>query len=296
MEYFLQQLVNGLALGTTYALIALAFVLVFGVMKVFNAAIGALVIIAMYTSWWVSENISAHLAVALVAALIVTVIAGAITERVAILPVMDRTELAPFLTTLGISILVEGLLRTFFTAQPKAIQLDYPESLLDIGGIHIGVRQLTVIVIAVALIFLLDTVVVRTKVGRRLRAVSESPGMAASLGINAKRVRFWAVTTASSLAAATGVLLALRYGTVNPTQGLGLMLKGFVILAVGGMTSFRGAAVVGVLLGIAETMITAYLPGLPRNALTYGLLIFVLVARPHGLFVRKPAVPGGLTA
>jgi branched-chain amino acid transport system permease protein len=289
MEYFLQQLVNGLALGTTYALIALGFVLVFGVMKVFNAALGALVVVSMYAAWWTSEHVTSSLVVCLAAAMVVTVVIGAAVERVAIAPVARRSELAPFLTTLGVSIMLEGLLRTFFTAQPQAIALDYPSSVFDVLGITFGIRQVTVIVVALALIVVTDVVITRTRVGRRLRAVAENPGMASSLGINARRVRFLAVTTASALAVVTGVLLALSYGTVTPTQGLGLMLKGFVILTVGGMTSFRGAAAVGILLGVVEVFTTAYAPGLPRDAITYGLLIVALVARPYGLFSRGPA-------
>lgn len=296
MTYFLQQLVNGVALGTTYSLIALAFVLVFGVMKVFNAALGGLVVLGAYAAWLVSNVTTPNFFLALAAALAVTIVAGAVVERVAIAPVAKRNHLAAFLTTLGCVILIEGVLRTLFSAQPQAFRVDFPNAVFEILGVTVGARQLSVIAISVGLVVACDVLINKTAVGRRLRSVAESPSMAMSLGINAPRVRFFTVAAASALAAVTGVLLGISYGSIAPTMGVGLMLKGFIILSVGGMTSFRGAAVVGILLGIVEVMFTAYLPELPRDALTYGVLVLVMLARPAGLFARNSAIPSPVRA
>jgi branched-chain amino acid transport system permease protein len=291
VSFFLQQLINGLALGTTYSLIALGFVLVFGVMKVFNAALGGLVVLGAYAAWFVSSHSTPNIVVALAVALVVTMAAGFVVERVAIAPVAGRNQLASFLTTLGCAILIEGVLRTYFTAQPQAFRVSFPSAVIEVGGLSVGLRQLCVIALAGVLIVACDQVITKTAVGRRLRAVAEDPPMATSLGINARRVRLLTVAAASALAAVTGVLLGVSYGSITPTMGLGLMLKGFIILSVGGMTSFRGAALVGVLLGVAEVMTTAYAPELPRDAFTYGLLVLVMLARPAGLFGRRSAIP-----
>ena len=291
MLYFLQQLVNGLALGTTYALIALSFVLVFGVMKVFNAALGGLVVVGAYSAWWATGHTSSSLLIAVLSAVVVTVVVGAVIEQVAIAPVITRNQLASFLTTLGCAIFLEGLLRTLFTAQPQPFRVSFPSKIVEIGGVTVGMRQVTVIAISATLIVTCDVVINRTSVGRKLRAVAENPSMASSLGINAKAVRVLTVAAASTIAGVTGVLLGVSYGSITPVMGIGLMLKGFVILSVGGMTSFRGAALVGIALGVAEVMTTAYAPDLPRDSVTYALLVVVMLIKPAGLFGRLAAIP-----
>lgn len=290
MTYLLQQLVNGLALGTTYALIAISFVLVFGVMRVLNAALGGLVVLGAYTAWFVSDRIGSNLLLAMAIAIVVVIVAGAIIERVAIAPVRNRNALAPFLTTLGASMFIEGLLRTVFDAQPKALAVDFPSGVIRVAGVTVGLRQLTIIGIALTLMLGIGYVVSRTKGGRQLRAVAENPEMAMSLAVDARRIRVIAVTVASALAAITGVLLGISFGAITPTLGLGLTLKGLIVLIVGGMTSFRGAAIVGMALGIMEVFATAFAPSLPRDALVYLVLIAVLLARPAGLFGRRVAL------
>jgi branched-chain amino acid transport system permease protein len=286
MELLVQQLVNGFALGTTYALLALGFVLVFGVLRVLNVAHGDVVMLGAYSGLVAANHTGNNLFAAIAAAILVTGAAGWLLERIAIRPV-SGSEMTPFLTTLGAAILIQGILRTAFTAQPRPFPINFAPGSLDIGGILIGKVQLVTIVVAGALVVICDTVVHKTQLGRRMRAVAENPKMAASLGINALRIRVGTIVVASALAGLTGILLVRIYGIVTPTLGIGLGLKGMIILIVGGLGSFRGAIAVALFLGLAEVLVSYYFSSGLRDVVAFLLLVGILLLRPTGLAGRR---------
>lgn len=287
MTLFVQQLVNGLALGTTYSLIALGFVLVFGVLRVLNVAHGDVVILGAYAGLVAGTALGGNFfAAAAAAAVVAGGVAGWLLERLAVRPV-SGSELAPFLTTLGGAILIQGVLRTVFTAQPRGYPITIAAGSVDVGGVIFGNTQAFVVLIGAVLLVVFDWTLHRTQLGRNMRAIAENPAMASSLGINAQRLRTWTLVFASALGGLTGVLLSGVYGIVTPTLGIGLGLKGLIILIVGGLGSFRGAIAVGILLGLAEVLVAAFVSSDLRDVVAFLLLVVILLVRPTGLFGKR---------
>ena len=286
-----QQLVNGLILGAVYTLIALSFSLVMGILGILNLAIAELFMIGGYLGFTLiaaGMPVPLALGVAMVGAGLVSVV----IEKVAYEPLRDAPLIAPMLSTLGFSIILQNVATNIWGSDP----LQLPDRLLghrfSFGPVSIGGMQLAVIAATVVLVAVLAFVVRRTPVGRGLRAVAENRDVARLLGVSAGRLTTLAFVLSGLLAGAAGVLIGLHYAAITPYVGVDTGLKAIAVLVVGGVTNIWGALVAGPLIGIIEVMTVAYGGSQIRDFVVYGLMILILLLRPQGILAGGGADEG----
>jgi branched-chain amino acid transport system permease protein len=277
-----QQLVNGVSLGASYALIALGYNLVFGVLGVLNMAHGDLAIVGAYGALVLAQLLGLGLVASVVAGMVGAGLAGAIAERVVIRPVVT-SPVGPFITTIGLSMVSEFGLSQIFGPDPKAFPSG-SQDVYEIGSVSITGAQILIGVIAILLLVGLSWMVMRTQLGRFIRAIAENRETAAFLGVNVDRVGILTLVIASSIAGAAGVLLGQYYGAMTPFLGLRIGLKGLIVLIVGGVGNFYGTMVTGLLLGLIEVYTTVLVSSAYTDLSGYLLLFLILVAKPTGLF------------
>jgi branched-chain amino acid transport system permease protein len=292
VENLLQQLLNGITWGSIYALIALGYTMVYGVLKLINFAHGEVYMMGAmtgyYTARWLGlgrEPSLVGLAEVLAISMLACGLLGALIERVAYRPLRAAGRLAPLITAIGVSLLLQNGGQLVFGADPKFFPaLLRSSEIARVGGIALSNIQLVVLVTAVGLMAALQFVVHRTRFGRAMRAVSYDAPAAALMGVPVDRVILGTFVLGSMLAAAAGILVGLSNPKIDPLMGLMPGLKAFVAAVLGGIGSVPGAMVGGLLLGVIETLVTAYLSSTYRDALAFVVLVVILLYRPTGLF------------
>jgi len=292
VEQFVQQLLNGIAWGGIYALVALGYTMVYGVLRLINFAHGEVYMVGAMTGYYVahalalgsSPSLPGLLAV-LAAAMAVCAVLGATIERVAYRPLRNAPRLAPLITAIGVSLLLQNAGQLGFGADPKFFPpLLHSREVLRAGTLAVSNIQITVVVTALVLMAGLELVVMRTRFGRAMRAVSVDAPAAALMGVNVDRVISGTFMLGSALAAAAGILVGLSNPKIDPLMGLLPGLKAFVAAVLGGIGSVPGAMVGGLLLGVVETLVSAYVSSTYRDAIAFVILIAILLYRPTGLF------------
>ncbi len=293
MGEFLQQLVNGIAWGSIYALIALGYTMVYGILRLINFAHGDVFMVGAYVALFAAQAIGADTEPAIGKALLVLVIAmgacavlGIVIERAAYRPVRRQPRLIALITAIGVSLLLENVGIVIFGARPHAFPEILPSRQLTVGSITFGSHQFLVLAVAVALMALLQLIVQRTRVGKAMRAVSFSADAARLMGIPTDRIITFTFAIGCALAAAAGVLVGLYLPRVDPLMGLIPGLKAFVAAVLGGIGNIPGAMVGGLVMGIAETMVVGYLAPTYRDAIAFAILILILLFKPGGLLGR----------
>jgi branched-chain amino acid transport system permease protein len=292
VENLLQQLLNGVTWGSIYALIALGYTMVYGVLRLINFAHGEVYMMGAmsgyYTAHWLglagAPSVTG-LVVVLVASMLVCGLLGALIERVAYRPLRGAGRLAPLITAIGVSLLLQNAGQLVFGADPKFFPpLLRSEEVFRAGEVAISNIQLTVLVTALLLMGALEYIVQRTRFGRAMRAVSYDAPAAALMGVPVDRVIAGTFVLGSMLAAAAGILVGLSNPKIDPLMGLMPGLKAFVAAVLGGIGSVPGAMVGGLLLGVIETLVTGYLSSTYRDAIAFVILVVILLYRPTGLF------------
>ena len=290
MAEFLQQLVNGVAWGSIYALIALGYTMVYGVLRLINFAHGDVYMVGAYAglfcAGWLragSEPSLGKALLVLVFAMAVCALLGMIIERGAYRPLRRQPRLTSLITAIGVSLFLENLGNVLFGARPRAFPEIIKNRQVVMGDIVLGTHQLLVLGIAVALMVLLQFIVHRTRIGKAMRAVSYSADAARLMGIPTDTVIAFTFATGSALAAAAGVLVGLYLPRVDPLMGLIPGLKAFVAAVLGGIGNIPGAVVGGLVMGVAETFVVAYVTSTYRDAVAFAILILILLFRPSGL-------------
>jgi branched-chain amino acid transport system permease protein len=292
VEQFLQQLLNGISWGGIYALIALGYTMVYGVLRLINFAHGDVYMVGAMTGYYAAHALGFAAAPSLGGLLAVLAVAmaccallGALIERVAYRPLRAAPRLAPLITAIGVSLLLENGGQLAFGADPKFFPpLLASREVMRVGAVALSNIQLTVIGTALALMLALHLVVMRTRFGRAMRAVSFDAPAAALMGVPVDRVIAGTFMLGSALAAAAGILVGLSNPKIDPLMGLLPGLKAFVAAVLGGIGSVPGAMAGGLLLGIVETFVSAYLSSTYRDAIAFVILIAILLYRPSGLF------------
>jgi branched-chain amino acid transport system permease protein len=282
-----QQLVNAISLGGVYALFALGFTLVFGVLNVVNLAHGALFMLGAYAALKAVTLLNLPLALAILVAILITAAAGWLIDRVIFAPLRAREapHLAPMIATIGLAISLNSAVEGFFGAE----NLRFPVHGLSAEGIKLGEVQLTwlelqIILLAFVLMAILLWWLKRTRMGCALRAVAESRKAAALLGIDVEGIFRMTSVLAALLGGMAGVLIALYTNAVFPQMGQPMLHKGIAVVILGGMGDIRGALLGGFFLGFAEVLSIAYIGSTMRDAVAFGLLFAILLLRPEGLF------------
>jgi branched-chain amino acid transport system permease protein len=281
-----QQIVNGLFLGSIYALFALGYTLVFGVLDILNLAHQAVFMICAYAAL----VLVVHLHMPIFAALPVAVLAGGllgmVVDRVAFKPLRGRSDsnIAGLISSIALATILEAAVLQFFGPDVERFPFGtVPTRSMKIGGAVVSELQIVIIAIAVAMLLGLTWLLRRTRLGRRIRAVAESPKAARVLGVDVDRIISASFFVSSALGAAAGVLFGLAFNNVAPDMGRSVELKGLAVIVLGGMGSMPGAALAGVALGLLEVFTVAWIGSSYRDAVAFGVLFLVLVLRPRGL-------------
>lgn len=303
MTKLVQTLLDGFTVGGLYALIALGYTMVYGILKFINFAHSDVFVLGAWISWVVTVRLL-HLdtvpagagmpwwaaPTVILAAMAFCGLAGFIIERFAYRPLRNAPRLNVLITAIGVSLLLQntGQLRVFFGPYPKAVPVMLPEwTLAHVAGVRIVALDAIVIGATIALMLALEWLIFRTKLGRAMRAVSYNTQTAALMGVNVDRVISFTFVLGSALAAAAGFLYVMKYpaGLKQPadTSWVMLGLKAFVAAVVGGIGNVRGAMLGGILIGLLEFFGVAYLDPLYRDVYVFSLLILVLLFRPAGL-------------
>ena len=292
MENFLQQLLNGIAWGSIYALIALGYTMVYGVLKLINFAHGEVYMMGAMTGYYAARWLGfadapslLGLATTLLISMTACALLGATIERVAYRPLRSAPRLAPLITAIGISLLLQNAGQLVFGADPKFFPaLIQSRELLRVGAVAVSNIQLAVLTTSLLLMAALHFVVMRTRFGRAMRAVAFDAPAAALMGVPVDRVIQGTFVLGSALAAAAGVLVGLSNPKIDPLMGLLPGLKAFVAAVLGGIGSIPGAMLGGLLLGVVETFVAGYLSSTFRDAIAFVVLVAILLYRPTGLF------------
>ena len=282
-----QQIVNALSLGSVYALFALGFTLVFGVLGVINLSHGAIFMIGAYVALQVVTKLGFPLWASLMAAFFVAGGFGLLIDMWVLKPLRQRNapHLIPMIATIGLAIFFNNASQGLFGAENLRFPSDLvPDQQLYFWGVQISVLEVAIIVLSFALMAGLLIVMRKTQLGRALRAIAESPKAAVLLGINGEGLFYLTSFTAAALGGVSGVLIALYSNAVYPLMGQPMLHKGIAVIILGGMGDIRGALIGGLFLGFAEVMAVAYIGSTMRDAVAFGLLFIVLLLRPQGMF------------
>ena len=290
MAEFLQQLLNGLSLGAIYALIALGYTMVYGVLRFINFAHSDVFMVGAFIGYFagriVPEGTLWGGLVVLLAAMAGCAVLGMLIERLAYRPLRGAPTLNVLITAIGVSLLLEYSGQVFFGAAPRTFPAILPSANFTLGGLVLSSNQLVVIIVAVLLMIGLELIVHRTKIGMAMRAVSLNPRAAQLVGVNNDIVISFTFGLGSALAAAGGVLYALNYPSIDPLMGVMPGLKAFVAAILGGIGNIPGAALGGLLLGVVETFVNGSEWSTYKDAIAFAILIVILLFRPAGLLGR----------
>jgi branched-chain amino acid transport system permease protein len=285
-----QQLLNALTLGSVYALFALGFTLVFGVLAVINLSHGAVFMVGSYAALALITRFDAPLWAAMIGAMLISGTLGLLIDVLILKPLRKRNapHLIPMIATIGVGIMLTTTVQGLFGAEA----LRFPEETLPagefiIGSVHVRALEIAIVAIAFLLMAVLFTVLKRTQLGRSLRAIAESPKAAWLLGINVEGLFHITSFVAAALGGIAGVLIGLDFNAITPQMGQPTLHKGIAVIILGGMGDIRGALIGGLFLGFAEVLSKAYLSSQMGDAVAFGLLFLILLVRPSGLFGRK---------
>lgn len=286
-----EQLINGLTLGSIYALIAIGYTLVFGVLDIVNMAHGEIFMFGAFAGMLMSMKLGVPLPVAFLGAAALTAVMGYMLELLALRPLRrpsgnaeGNPGLSTLISTIGVAIILENLSLKLFGAENQPFRTSFGNVRFTIGPINVYVIQVVILLTSGVLICGLALWLKRSRSGRALRATAESPDTAALMGVDTKKIITTTVVTASAMAGTAGVLVAISFSNVGTRMGVSMGLKGLAIILFGGMGSVNGALVGGIILGLAETLVVAYGDSGYRDAIAFVIIIGVLLLKPKGLF------------
>ncbi len=290
MSYLLSQAVNGLQLGSIYALVALGYSMVYGIILLLNFAHGDIIMVGAYVTFYTVTALHLHPLVAVVVAVAACTLLGVVIEKVAYTPLRSAPRLSLLITAIGISFLLENGAQLLFGADTKSMVKDpLISGSLTVGGTSITYAALLTIAVSILSMVALTFLVQRTKLGKAMRAVSEDMGAAQLMGISLNRTISFTFAVGSALAGIGSVLHVASYFQAGPMMGSMLGLKAFVAAVLGGIGSIPGAMIGGFAIGIVETLVTAAGLSTWKDGVVFAILIVVLLLKPTGI-LGKPVV------
>ena len=289
MTLFLSYLINGISLGSVYAIIALGYTMVYGIAKMLNFAHGDIIMVGAYICFWAMQSLGYPTIVSILIAMIVCTVLGIVIERLAYKPLRQATSLAVLITAIGMSYLLQNIALLIWGANPKnftSVVTIGKLSLFD-GSLLITGEAIVTVLANIVIMVALTLFTGRTKMGKAMRAVSEDKGAAELMGINVNATISATFAIGSALAAIAGVLLCSSYPMLMPTTGSMPGIKAFTAAVFGGIGSIPGAMLGGVLLGIIEILCKAYISQELGDAFVFAVLIVVLLVKPTGLLGKQ---------
>ncbi|MGI6233748.1 MAG: branched-chain amino acid ABC transporter permease [Christensenellales bacterium] len=283
MNLFFNQLINGLHVGSIYALIALGYTMVYGIVKLINFAHGDIIMVGAYTAVIVLMTLGWSAPVALLAAVVVCVIFGVLIERIAYKPLRNSPRISSLITAIGVSMLLQNAALLIFGAQPQPFPTVLNIEPIKLNGIQISFVTLLTVGISAVLMILLQGFVIGSKAGKAMRAASEDYTTAQLMGINVNTTITLTFAIGCALAGIGSFLFCMAYPAVSPTMGSLPGLKAFIAAVLGGIGIIPGAMLGGFVMGVAESLTKAYISTTMSDAVVYGILILVLLVKPTGL-------------
>ncbi|MBE6052567.1 MAG: branched-chain amino acid ABC transporter permease [Clostridium sartagoforme] len=284
---FIQQLINGLALGSVYALLALGYTMVYGIIQLINFAHGEIYMIGAFTGYYVSSVLKLPLLPTLLAAMAVSAILGILIEKIAYRPLRKSPRIALLITAIGVSLFLQNIMSKFVGTAPK----HFPELInlnpIKLGGLQLDWKTILMFAVSALPVILLQFIVYKTKVGKAMRASSFDIEAASLMGINVDNTISLTFAIGSALAGIAGVLVAISYPSITPYIGVMPGLKAFVAAVLGGIGSIPGALIGGLSIGLLETLSKAYISTTFSDAIVFGILIIILIIKPAGLLGKK---------
>ncbi len=280
------QLINGVQIGAIYALVALGYSMVYGIVKLLNFAHGDIIMVGSYVVWYCMAQLNLPWPVSSALSLVFCILMGMTIEKVAYKPLRKSARISLLITAIGISYLLQNLAQLVFTANPRMFT-NFVDGAFTIGDRQFSNATLATILVSVALMIGLSLLVGKTKIGKAMRAVSEDSNTAMLMGINVDRTISFTFGLGSGLAAVAAVLYCCSYSQITPTMGSMLGLKAFVAAVLGGIGSLPGAMVGGLAIGMAESLTKGYINSQLADAIVFGILIVVLLLKPTGLLGSK---------
>jgi branched-chain amino acid transport system permease protein len=288
---FFQQLFNGVSLGAVYALLALGYTMVYGVLRFINFAHADVFMVGAFVGYFVGQHVPAGTLtgglIALFAAMIACAFLGILIERFAYRPLRNAPKLNVLITAIGVSLLLESGGQVLLGATPRTFPMIFPAAQFQLGPLSVSSNQLVILVGSTALIIGLQFILFRTRLGAAMRAVSANPQAAQLVGINHDKIISFTFGLGSALAAAGGILYALNYPAIDPLMGVMPGLKAFVAAILGGIGSVPGAALGGLVLGIIETFVSGSEYSTYKDAIAFAVLILILLLRPSGILGKS---------
>lgn len=288
MEQLLQQLFNGISLGSIYALIALGYTMVYGIINLINFAHGDIYMVGAYVGFVLTSYLHMSFIPALLISMVLSGILGVVIEKVAYKPIRNSTRIAALITAISVSLFLEYGTMYIASADTRTYPAVLPDMSINIlGSVVIDIKDIYILLTTVILMLVLQYIVHRTRVGKSMRAVSLDREAAELMGVNVNRTISYTFAIGSSLAGAAGVLVGVYYNSINPLMGIMPGLKAFIAAVIGGIGIIPGAMIGGFFLGITETVVSASGYSLYKDAVAFAVLILILLIRPNGLLGKN---------
>ncbi|WP_407392323.1 branched-chain amino acid ABC transporter permease [Carnobacterium jeotgali] len=287
MEAFLQQLINGLSLGSIYALIALGYTMVYGIIKLINFAHGDIYMVGAFVGYTAINTLRLSFFPALILSMVFCAILGVAIERIAYKPLRNATRVAALITAIGMSYLLQNGMIYLVGSETRAFPQVIKNKVYEFAGLQVSQTQIMIFATTIILMLALQLIVQKTKMGKAMRAVSTDADAARLMGINVDNVISFTFALGSSLAGAAGVLVGLYYNSIEPMMGYAPGLKAFIAAVLGGIGIIPGAMFGGFAIGIIETLVSGYGGSLIKDAVVYLILIIILIFKPSGLLGKN---------
>ena len=283
---FITQVLNGLQLGSIYALVALGYTMVYGIILLLNFAHGDIIMVGAYISWLVMSKLGLNPAIAVVLSIVGCMLLGVLIDKVAYAPLRDAPRLSILITAIGVSYFLENGSQLLFGADAKVVPAYTSVSNIQVWDLTLSFSAIVTVVVTAVATVVLTFLVQKTKLGKAMRAVSEDMGAARLMGINVNTTISFTFAVGSALAGIGAVLYCMAYTQASPTMGIMLGTKAFVAAVLGGIGSIPGAVIGGLLVGFAEVFVSAIGLSVWQDAVVFLLLIVVLIVKPTGLLGR----------
>lgn len=288
MITFLQQLINGLSVGSIFALIALGYTMVYGIIKLINFAHGDIYMLGAYVGFFASTTLGLSFFPTMVLAMLICTITGVIIEKVAYKPLRHASRITSLITAIGVSLFMEYVMMYFMGPNIRTYPADFfPKEVYMLGELQISNHQILIIITSILLMIFLQLVVKKTKIGKAMRAVSTDPDAAELMGINVNHTISFTFAIGSALAGAAGVMIGMYYNSIDPLMGMIPGLKAFIAAVFGGIGIIPGAMVGGLSIGVLETLASGYGFSMVKDAVVYIILIIILIIKPSGLLGKN---------
>lgn len=282
-----QQLINGISLGSIYALIALGYTMIYGIIKLINFAHGDVYMVGAYIGFFAITQAGLGVVPALLISMVTTGFLGMVIEKLAYKPLRHAPRISVLITAIGVSFFLEYTSMYFVTPTPRTFPAVFDNVAFNVGPFVVNGQQLMIFAVTILLMVILTYIVQRTKTGKAMRAASYDTETAQLMGIDSDRVISLTFGIGSALAAAAGVLVGIYYNSIDPLMGIMPGVKAFVAAVLGGIGILPGAVVGGLILGVVEALVAGFVSSTFRDAAAFAILILVLLFKPTGIFGKN---------